>query len=253
MNTSIGLCLLNGPHALINGRHHALPEGSKRLVVLVAIQRCVSRQTAGERLWPDVDAQRSAGNLRSAVWRLRCAELPLLAISNDVLRLAPHILLDIDVLYRLTMESADSRSQTNQDRLLGAATEALDLLPGWYEEWVCLERERLRTSMLDAIDGIAIRLRRSGQCAAAIDAAVVAVAADPLRETSQAALISAHLAEGNLCEARRAYGAYRRVLLDELGIEPSPYLTRLVGIGVRPQSPPPTRRAGEWRGASTMA
>ena len=63
--------------------------------------------------------------------------------------------------------------------------------------------------MLSVIDAIAERLRRAGRCAEAIDAALVAVTADPLRDSSQAALITAHLGEGNLCEARRAYAAYR--------------------------------------------
>ena len=43
--------------------------------------------------------------------------------------------------------------------------EALDLLPGWYEDWVSMERRRVRTVMLDAIDTIAMQLRKSGRCA----------------------------------------------------------------------------------------
>jgi DNA-binding SARP family transcriptional activator len=106
--------------------------------------------------------------------------------------------------------------------------EALDLLPGWYEDWVSMERERLRTVMLDAIDAIAVALRRSGRCAESIDAALLAVTADPLRDSSQSALIIAHLGEGNLCEARRAFAAYRRLLRTELGLEPPERLARLV-------------------------
>lgn len=241
---SIDLCLLNGPHAVMNGRQQDLPEGSKRLVVLVAIRHCVTRHAAAELLWPDVEPHRAAGNLRSAAWRLRCAELPLLAVSNEVLRLAPDVTVDVDVLGRLAREPAENRSWADERQLLAAAVEALNLLPGWYEEWICLERERLRTSMLDAIDAIAIRLRRSGLRAAAIDAALMAVTADPLRDSSQTALITAHLGEGNLCEARRAYLAYRRVLLDEVGVEPSQPLARLVGFATapRPQSRPTARR-----------
>ena len=51
---------------------------------------------------------------------------------------------------------------------------------------------------------------------------------DPLRESGQRALISAHLAEGNVVEARRSYAACRRVLQTELGLAPSAGLTLMV-------------------------
>lgn len=114
--------------------------------------------------------------------------------------------------------------------ILPTVVEALNLLPGWYEDWVCQERERIRVLMLAAVDAIALGLRRTGRSAEAIDAALVAVTADPLRDTSQAVLISAHLSEGNLGEARRAFAAYRAVLREEFGIEPPEQLARAVGL-----------------------
>jgi DNA-binding SARP family transcriptional activator len=248
--SSTSLCLLNGPYTLVNGHQHAVPEGSKRLVVLVAIRRWVTRRAAAELLWPDVEPLRAAGNLRSAVWRLRCAELPLLIERDGALRLSPDVQVDIDVLCAGAAQVASGRPSADDRRLLAAAVEALDLLPGWYEEWVCAERERLRTTMLTAIDAIAVQLRRAGRCAEAIDAALVAVTADPLRDSSQAALITAHLREGNLCEARRAYAAYRRVLRAEFGLEPPERLARLVATRTRPV--PQTRPTGR-RAAMAMA
>ena len=74
--------------------------------------------------------------------------------------------------------------------------------------------------MLDALDALSDRLRRGDQWSDAIDATLLAVTTDPLRERSQVALIRAHLAEGNLSEARRAYDSYRRLLGTDIGIEP---------------------------------
>jgi DNA-binding SARP family transcriptional activator len=243
--SSTGLCLLNGPYALVNGHQQAVPEGSKRLVVLVATRRWVTRRVAAELLWPDVEPLRAAGNLRSAVWRLRCAELPLLIERDGALRLSPDVQVDIDVLCAGAAEIVSGRPWADDRRLLAAAVMALDLLPGWYEEWVSAVRDRLRTTMLAGIDAIAVQLCRSGRCAEAIDAALVAVTADPLRNSSQAALITAHLGEGNLGEARRAYAAYRRALHAELGLEPPERLARLVGIraGAAPQLRPTARRS----------
>lgn len=87
--------------------------------------------------------------------------------------------------------------------------------------------------MLAVIDCVSLQLSRAGRCAEAIDAALVAVTADPLRESSQAALITAHLCEGNIAEARRAFAVYRRAVHRELGLEPAERLARLVGLGTR--------------------
>ena len=57
--------------------------------------------------------------------------------------------------------------------------------------------------------------------AGAIEAAMFAVGIEPLRESAQRALIEAHLAEGNLVEARRVFTTYRDLVSDELGILPS--------------------------------
>jgi hypothetical protein len=57
---------------------------------------------------------------------------------------------------------------------------------------------------------------------------MVAVGADPLRESAQQALIEAHFAEGNWAEGRRRYEVYRELLRRELGVQPSRQLDELV-------------------------
>ena len=59
---------------------------------------------------------------------------------------------------------------------------------------------------------------------------MAAVAAEPLRESAQRALIRAHLAEGNRSEALRQYRSYESLLRDELGLEPTSDLKALVGL-----------------------
>ena len=55
----------------------------------------------------------------------------------------------------------------------------------------------------------------------AVEAAMAAVAAEPLRESAQRVLIAAHMAEGNTFEAVRQFDAFALLLDDALGIEPS--------------------------------
>jgi DNA-binding SARP family transcriptional activator len=227
-SSAAALHLLNGPYVVRDGDLYAVPEGGKRLLVLLAVRGCISRRTAAEMLWPNVEMARAAGNLRSASWRLRCAGITILSEHADTLRLDDGVQLDVEMLCRQARRISAGQITAPDLEMLPVAAGALDLLPGWYEEWVVVERERVRCLMLDAIDAISAQLRRVGRCAEAIEAALVAVTADPLRDSAQAALVAAHLAEGNLCEARRAFSAYRRLLRAELGLEPPEALAQLV-------------------------
>ena len=55
-----------------------------------------------------------------------------------------------------------------------------------------------------------------------IEAARDAVEAEPFRETGHQLLMRAHAAAGNTAEALRAYERCRRLVADELGVDPSP-------------------------------
>jgi two-component SAPR family response regulator len=106
--------------------------------------------------------------------------------------------------------------------------DALNLLPGWYDDWALMERERLRQRMLHALEALSRHLVKTGRFADAVDAAILAVNAEPLRESAQRTLIQAHIAEGNLVEARRAYCGFRKLVRMELDVEPSSDLLTLL-------------------------
>jgi DNA-binding SARP family transcriptional activator len=93
---------------------------------------------------------------------------------------------------------------------------------------VLVERERFHQLRLHALEAVCDRLITAGRYGEAIDAGLAAVAAEPLRESAHRVLIKAHLAEGNHGEADRQYQLCRHILRDELGVEPSNALRRLV-------------------------
>lgn len=57
---------------------------------------------------------------------------------------------------------------------------------------------------------------------------MMAVTAEPIRETAKRALIEAHIAEGNWVEGRRSFEFYRNLLDRELGVQPDPELASIV-------------------------
>ena len=100
---------------------------------------------------------------------------------------------------------------------LSPASFAADLLPSWYDDWVIVERERLRQIRVHALEELSRRLAAGHRYGDAIDAALAAIAADPLRESAHRRLIEAHLAEGNVSEAIRQYADVRWVALEPIG------------------------------------
>lgn len=222
------LNLLGGPHVVVAGRRVPVPEGSKRLVAFVALNgRCVDRRQAATTLWPDVEAHRAAGNLRSAMWRLRVADLRVLHADTCSLSLHPTLSVDLEGVRAWADRLVAGKPEAEDLNLRAVALHALDLLPGWYDDWVLLERERLRHLLLQAIDALAQLLVLADRPGDAVEAALTAVSVEPLRESAQRALIDAHLAEGNRCEAWRSFGTYRDLLESELGIAPPAELARI--------------------------
>jgi DNA-binding SARP family transcriptional activator len=214
--------LLGDPYVMQGGRRYVVPEGCKRLLAFVALQggRADRRHAAGS-LWPVGSEDRASGNLRSALWRLRGAGIDVLESDKVSIYLREWTTTDLEALCEWA------------DRLIaGTATEAdlhvpdwtttvAELLPGWYDEWVIFERERIRQRMLHALEVLSRTLRDAGRYGEAIDAAMDAVAVEPLRETAHRALAEAHFAEGNVIEARRAFLRYRDLARRDLGVEPS--------------------------------
>ncbi|MGH4024784.1 MAG: AfsR/SARP family transcriptional regulator [Pseudonocardiaceae bacterium] len=223
------LHLFDGPHVTLGERRMEVPEGSKKLLVFVALhrRRIERRQIAGA-LWPIGDEGRAAGNLRSALWRLRGAGIDLLVADKWSLALCDQVIVDINVVNNWAGRLIDGTASTHDLTVLPCWADALDLLPGWYDDWVLLERELIRQRVLHALEALTRRLVLAGRCAEAVEAAMLAVGAEPLRESAQRALIETHLAEGNRMEGWRAYHAYRELLLGELGVEPSADLRALL-------------------------
>jgi DNA-binding SARP family transcriptional activator len=150
--------------------------------------------------------------------RLVQAEGTALALHDDV---------EVD-LARLEAWAGRVLSGTTDDADLavdpGPIAE-LELLPGWYDDWVLGVRERVQLRLLHALEALSRLLREAGRPAAAVEAVHVAVLAQPLRESGQRALIEAHQAAGDWVAARRQYDAFRSILRREIGVEPSFRLT----------------------------
>jgi DNA-binding SARP family transcriptional activator len=223
------LHLFGGPFVTCERRRLEVPEGSKRLLVFVALHRGrIERRYAAGALWPTGDDMRAAGNLRSALWRLNGAGVNVVLADKHGLAIRDDVLVDVHIVSSWATRLIKGSATHDDLRVMPSGVDALDLLPGWYDDWALVERERIRQRLLHALEALSRELLQLRRCAEAVEAALIAVSADPLRESAQRALIEAHLGEGNWVEGRRSFEAYCDVLARELGTEPGLELAAMV-------------------------
>jgi DNA-binding SARP family transcriptional activator len=229
--SGIRISLLGGFQLESEGPALILPEGSQRLLALLALKgRLIKRQTVAGTLWPVATEAHASSSLRSALARLGGRARATVEATARDLGLSDDVAVDL----------WDARALA--DRLLGAtgsstsaepgreAIPALsaELLPDWYDEWALVEAEDWRQLRLHALEVLAERLTAGGNYGDAAAAALAAVRAEPLRESPRAALIRVHIAEGNPTEALREFARYGELLMLELGVEPTERLRALV-------------------------
>ena len=179
-----------------------IPSHAQRVLAYLSVHApsrpVCPRGILAERLWADSSPARSQASLRTALWRIRQADSRLIKAVGRAIRLGDQVRVDLhDGLAwadRLLASTELTPADIRTNGLLG------ELLPGWDEEWLVVERERIRQLRVHALDALARRLLRSGRHSQAVAAALEAVAAEPLRESAQATLIDIYLDEGNASE-----------------------------------------------------
>jgi DNA-binding SARP family transcriptional activator len=230
--THAQLTLLGGFELICEGVPITLPMSAQRVIAFVATHdRPIQRAYVAGSLWLETPEDRAHANLRSALWRLQPARRTLVETTGQQLRLSPRVSVDLiedEARLRSALDGADL-GDLELDRL------ALDgdLLPDWYDDWIVPRRERFRQLRLRTLDALCVRLTDEGRLMEALEVGLAAVANEPLRESANRALVRVHLAEGNACEAIRQYGLFKRLLHEQLGIEPSGQIEQLIR-GVSP-------------------
>lgn len=231
VDRSARLHLLGSFWLTLDGDAHGLPLGGQRILAALALRGRLSRTRLAGLLWPDTRPAQAQTNVRHALWRLAQATggTPLVASHAGELHLDARVGTDVGVL----VAGAHHASGDGGDAPVGwladlLRPEAVDLLPDWDDEWLHVDRERMRQLRLHVLDQWARRLTEASDFGLALEVALSALHTDVLRESAHRAVIRVHLAEGNVQEARRSFAYCRSVLAAEIGVAPSPATAALV-------------------------
>ena len=198
----------------------------------------ISREELIGTIWPDDEPESARTKLRMALSSLRRQLEPpdigpgVVVTANRLNAGLNHDVVRTDTgVFEMECAAADREPilEAQLARLESAVSHcAGDLLPGYYEDWVVVERERIRCLMIRSLTRIVRGMEQSGQIEAAIPYAERITREEPLDEDGSFALIRLLHLSG---QQNAALGQYRRlqhILETEVGGTPSKSLGEIV-------------------------
>jgi SARP family transcriptional regulator, regulator of embCAB operon len=229
-----GRVTVEGPAGLVDQARLPGRQGRLALVhLLLARHRPVATSGLASAVWGDELPRAWETALRSVVSKLRAvlaeagSDATIVSDAGCYQLRAPGAWLDVEVAAREVDRAEGAlRAGDGGGAWSAAATASAiarrPLLPGEDIDWVSAERGRLRGVLVRAYDVLARVWLDRGDLPLAIRTADELVALEPYRESGTRLLMRAHLAAGDRAEAVRAYERCRRLLADELGVDPDP-------------------------------
>jgi DNA-binding SARP family transcriptional activator len=207
------------------------PRKNRALLAYLAVAgpRAHPRDSLCTLLWGEVPEDQARQSLRKALCDLRQALAgatppPLLADSETV-TLVPETVdaLEFQALVR------DGRPEALRGAMALYRGDLLDSLrvdePA-FEEWLTLQRERLRRVSVETLERLMTLETAGGRVGEAVEAARRLLALDPAHEVAHRSLIRLYARQGRRDAARRQYRACADVLWRDLGAKPEPETER---------------------------
>lgn len=179
------------------------------------------RHILAEDLWPDQDETAALHCLRQTVLSLRrMLEPPGVAPGTVVVASRSCLQLAADGVQTDVQEfeaAIEALTRTAPGARLAALDRAIrayggELLPGHYDEWVLIERERLSAAYLRAVHQTIELLDAAGQLERALEYALMAVGAAPTDEACAVAAMRLCARLGRPSAGLQAYRAFRSAL-----------------------------------------
>jgi DNA-binding SARP family transcriptional activator len=246
--------LLGPTEARQAGRPIPLSGARRRALVtrlLLDAGRAVSSETLLEDVWGDEAPPAASATLQSHVSQLRkvLGDRLQRSTAGYVLRLDA-VSVDVAEFEGRVANATSQLAKGDFEAAVRSLREALRLWRGRALEevadkpWAQPEAERLEELKRIAAEQLLEARLALGEHEQVVPDAKVAVEENPLREQRWATLILALYRCGRQADALRAYQQLRNLLVDELGIDPSPPVTALEAAVLRhdPVLEPPTAK-----------
>jgi len=177
------------------------------------------RENLAGLLWPDSNETNARNNLRQALWRLRKSVGEEFFLADKVsvgFNPQSEYQLDADLL------QAGINDRTSVDTLMQTVAAYADkLLPGFYDDWVMLEQERLQALYEDRMQMLLERLIEAGRWRETREWAERWIAQGLTPEPAYRALMTAQAGLGDQASVAAVFQRCAEALDEEFSVEPS--------------------------------
>jgi predicted ATPase/DNA-binding SARP family transcriptional activator len=197
--------------------------------------------------WPDLPDATARRRLSRALWQIRhvlrpfvlpqdrqaqdqaSLPSPVLVAEGDTIQLDPDLPLWLDVEEFTRHNAQCTRGGPDAIVHCELCIEHYrgEFLAGYYDDWVVVERERLREMFLEALARLVEGHKGRGEYERALLYARRLAAEDPWREEAHREVMRLCHLLGQDAEALKQFEVCRQALAEELGAEPSPETTAL--------------------------
>lgn len=167
--------------------------------------------------WPDADETNARSNLRHALWRIRKA------LGRAEFILSDDLTITFNKESNYWLDTAVFQFPTSQSPISNPLSwYGGDLLPGFYDEWVAPERERLRAIFDRKTAEYLDELVKKAHWTAVLESAERWLALGDAPETAFCALMQAYAGLGEVNRLTAVYQRCVAALHQQLGVEPAP-------------------------------
>jgi TolB-like protein/Tfp pilus assembly protein PilF len=191
-----------------------------------------SREKLASLLWSDRGDQQARDSLKHALTKLRqclpaVSQAPIVADRLSAKLDPSAISVDVAEFERLLRDGAPAALERAMALYRGELLDGIGIRDPAFEEWLLVERQRLRHLFEEALTRQITQSIADGARERAAAAARRLLSLDPLREDACRALMQMHADRGETAQALKLYEALRDRLHGELGVKPAAETTRL--------------------------
>jgi WD40 repeat protein/DNA-binding SARP family transcriptional activator len=207
----------------LDGKSVELPSRpAQSLLAYLALTEGIAhrREKLAGLLWPDIADADARRNLRRALWHIRKVlegQAPLRADDISVAFVdGPQVWVDA----RTAVQKLSSERPV-EELVRAVSAYGGELLPGFYDEWIIVERERLQAAFESRIKLLLDRLVEGGRWADVLEWGERWIALAGAAEPAYRALMAAYAGQGDLAGVGHSYQRCTEAMQRSLGVEPS--------------------------------
>ncbi|HEX9837892.1 MAG TPA: adenylate/guanylate cyclase domain-containing protein, partial [Anaerolineales bacterium] len=180
------------------------------------------REKLAGTFWPESTDETARKNLRQELWRIRKAISALGSTESDYL-IADEFTLKFhrEAKYWLDVAQMERPDQDLQSLIANLSLYQGELLPGFYDEWVTLERERVQAVFDARMEPLLEQLTMAERWIAVQEWGERWLTLSGPREPAYRALMLASAARGDMAKVASLYQRCTDELMEYVGVEPS--------------------------------